>query len=818
MRRQSANRLQTIYAALAGGVIVLDAASRILDANETAARILGADVAQLRGALLSHTAWETAYPAGLEWPDADSPIALALRTRGPVLDVTMHIVRPNGDLQRLRVDITPFLDAGGEVAELAIQFVDLTAHHRPEERHRTVEARYRALVERLPNITYMFTPDDASEMLYMSPQIEAILGYSAEEWQSSPDLWKEMLYPDDRDRVVGEIERAVRAGEPFDLEYRSFDRAGRVVWLSDKTVLIHDEAGRPWYFQGLMTDITAYKTLEQTLRESEGRLRSVVANAPVILLALDHLGIITFFEGKGLAKLGLEPGQHLGRSFFEIYGELPEVLDQARRALGGEELTAIHEISGVVLETHWTPLHAQPGALAGAIAVSTDITERRRAEQALHYQATHDALTRLPNRVLLQDRLEQGLRAARRHETPLALLFIDLNRFKEVNDTLGHASGDLLLRQVSERFRAIVRAGDTVARLGGDEFAMLLPATDEARARSIAERVAQALEEPFVVEGQLLDVGASVGIALFPDHGADAATLLRCADIAMYLAKRTGLDYAVYDAMRDRDNRRRLALQRDLQHALARRELFLAYQPLVDLGDNRLVGVEALLRWRHAQHGLIAPDVFIPLAEQSGVIGSLTTWVLEEALRQCQEWRRMGLHLNVSINLSMRVLHDAQLPETLAELLRRYAVVPRMVTLEVTESTLMTDPIAATAILARLNDLGVRISIDDFGTGYSSLAYLKQLPVHEIKIDKSFIMGLHARSKDAPLVSSIAAMAQALGLDIVAEGVETEEAFEALAPLPGLMIQGYHISRPLPAPDLQRWAAGSCSQTDVLSA
>lgn len=818
MRRQSIDRLQTIYTSIAGGVIVLNAAGRILDANAMAARILGTNVSKLRGAMLSQSPWVTAYPAGLEWPGAAPPVTLALRTRQPVLDVAMHIVRPNGELQQLRVDITPFLDTSGEVDELVIHFIDLTGYHRVEEQHRTVEARYRALVERLPNITYMFTPDDASEMLYMSPQIETILGYSAEEWRSNPDLWISLLHPDDRDRVVTGFEQAVKAGASVDLEYRSLNRDGRIVWLSDKTMLVHDEAGRPWYFQGLMTDITAYKTMEQTLRESEGRLRAVISNAPIILLALDHTGIITFFEGKGLAKLGLEPGANVGRALFEISSEMPEMLSHARRALGGEEHTAIHDVSGVVLETQWTPLRAASGAVTGVIAVSTDITERRQAEQALHYQATHDALTRLPNRTLLQDRLEQGLHAARHHATPLALCLIDLNRFKEVNDTLGHFCGDLLLQQMSERFQTIIRTTDTVARLGGDEFAMLLLSTDDALAQRCAARVAAALEEPFVVDGQHLDVRASIGIALFPEHGADAATLLRCADIAMYSAKRAGGGYAVYNAARDQENQARVALARDLRGALLRHELALLYQPQVDLGDNRLVGVEALLRWRHPQHGLISPAVFIPLAEQTGVIGSLTTWVLEETLRQCREWRHSGLHINVAINLSVRVLHDEQLPETLADLLRRYAIVPSAVTLEVTESTLMTDSAATTATLARLHDLGVRISIDDFGTGYSSFSYLKQLPVDEIKIDKSFTRNLHAQSKDAPLISSIVAMAHALGLDVVAEGVETQEACEVLTSLHGLVIQGHLVSRPLPAADLQQWAATSFPRTDVHSA
>ena len=448
--------------------------------------------------------------------------------------------------------------------------------------------------------------------------------------------------------------------------------------------------------------------------------------------------------------------------------------------------------------------------LAGAV-IGTQHWRLRRLYVQAEWRATHDPLTDLPNRVLLHDRLAEATRHTRHTGSPTALLLLDLDRFKDVNDTLGHAVGDRLLVEVAARLRGVARPSDTVARLGGDEFAVLLPTADAARVGAVAAALRPALEESVEIDGHTLSVGVSIGSARCPDHGADGTTLLRHADVAMYVAKRAGSGYAVYDPRHDSYSAGRLMREAELRQALATNELVLHYQPTVDLRTGRATGVEALIRWAHPTHGLLAPDQFIPLAEQTGLIVPLTRWVLEHALAQQATWARAGRPLAVAVNLSVRTLHDEHLPETLAWLLRRSAIAPEQVTLEITESVLMADPTQARAVLTRLSALGVRVAIDDFGTGYSSLAYLKQLPVDAVKIDKSFVhsMGTTDATKDTAIVRSIIELGHNLGLVVVAEGVEDRETWEQVRALGGDMAQGYYMSRPLPLPSLDRWLESS---------
>ena len=544
---------------------------------------------------------------------------------------------------------------------------------------------------------------------------------------------------------------------------------------------------------------------EQALAESKQHFRMVVANAPVILFALDAAGVVTLAQGRGLAALGHTPRAVMGQSFFDLYYDVPALMLQGHRALAGEEHTALSTVRDVVLETRWTPVHDDQGHVAGVIAVATDITERQRAEAALRRQALHDALTDLPNRGLLGERLAHDLAVAEKTGGIVALLFMDLNRFKDINDTLGHDVGDALLQQVGARVQGALRASDLVARLGGDEFAVLLPGADTPAAIEVGQRILADLAAPIPVPGRSLDIGASLGIALYPTHGTDAATLMRYADVAMYVAKRAGGGYAIYDPAFDQHSPTRLSLESELRQAISAGELCLYYQPKVNLATNNLSRVEALARWLHPAHGLIPPDQFIPLAEQTGLIGPLTQWVLEAALRQLQAWEQDGLRLGVAVNLSTRTLHDPTLPDTVAWLLQRYAIIPERLTLEVTESTLMADPTQAKAVLARLAEIGVGLSIDDFGAGYSSLGYLMELPVSEVKIDKSFVLGMDANDKHTAVVRAVSDLGHHLGLQVVAEGVETAEVWQRLRALGCDMAQGYYVSRPLPSADLARW-------------
>ena len=429
----------------------------------------------------------------------------------------------------------------------------------------------------------------------------------------------------------------------------------------------------------------------------------------------------------------------------------------------------------------------------------------------LEIQATHDALTGLPNRSLLQRRLEEETHAAHESNVPAALLLLDLDRFKEVNDTLGHPVGDLLLQKIGTRLQDRLRPTDLIARLGGDEFAIVLPATDAGGAIDAARSLLGALDAPLLVNDHAFSIGGSIGIALTPEHGFDVTTLLRCADVAMYVAKRSQSGHAEYSPEVDQHSPRKLALMSELRQAIGDDGLLIHYQPKVSFSLGRMVGVEALVRWPHPEHGLMPPDDFIPLAERTGLIGPLTRWVLERAVRQCRDWEQNGLLVNVAINLSTSTLYDPKLLTTVTDLLQAYEVSPSQLTLEITESMLLDEPERAHVVLAHLRALGVSIAIDDFGTGYSSLAYLKRLPIDEVKIDKAFVFGLgeDADPADAAIVRAVVAMARPLQCEVVAEGVESAETWAFLQELGCDLAQGYYFSPPLPATTLEQWARTS---------
>lgn len=439
------------------------------------------------------------------------------------------------------------------------------------------------------------------------------------------------------------------------------------------------------------------------------------------------------------------------------------------------------------------------------VSIVEDITARKRAEDVLTHQALHDALTDLPNRTLLRDRLQQAILAAERDGRPLALLLMDLNRFKDVNDTFGHHYGDALLQQLGASLHRVLRESDTVARLGGDEFAVLLPATDTVGASLAVGKILSVLERPFEIDGHVFDVGASIGVALYPEHGEDATALMRHADVAMYAAKRSGVGSVTYSLEQDRNDPDRLALTRELRGAADDEQMLLHYLPQVDLKTGGAEQVEALIRWEHPERGFMAPGRFISLAEDTGLMKPLTRWVFGEALRQCAEWNKRGLDIRVAVNVSARSLHDPELVDTIAGALASCGVKPSNLEVEITESSLVVDPDRAMATLSALHDMGVWISIDDFGSGYSSLAHLKRLPIDAIKIDRSFVTDMAANSDNAFIVRSIIELGHNLGLLVVAEGVENQTTMDMLAGWGCDMAQGFYLSRPLSPDAYVRW-------------
>jgi diguanylate cyclase (GGDEF)-like protein/PAS domain S-box-containing protein len=573
---------------------------------------------------------------------------------------------------------------------------------------------------------------------------------------------------------------------------------------------------------GAAVELALYKyRTERQLKESERWFATTLRCIVDAVITTDEAGQVTFLNQAAEALAGWTQDAAVGQALSSVYQlldeEPPAPLSCGPRDTAETELGSALQPAWLVardgtvrpIEESAAPIRDEKDSPIGIVRIFRDITQRREAEQHLEHRALHDALTELPNRTLLQERLQQALLAARRPNTSVALLLMDLDRFKEVNDTFGHHWGDLLLQVVGQRLHGALRAEDTVARLGGDEFAILLPNTDVHGATLVARKVLEVLGAPLVLDGLSLDIQASVGIALYPAHGDDPATLLRHADVAMYLAKRSGSGYALYSAEQDEHSPTRLALMHALRRAIEQEELLLYYQPKVDGRRGTLTGVEALVRWQHPERGLLPPDEFIPLAEYTGLIQPLSLWVLRTALLQCQAWRQMGREVPVAVNLSMQNLQDPELPATIRILLDRAGVPPHWLTVELTESAIMRDPARAMTTLSQLRAMGVQVALDDFGTGYSSLSYVKRLPVTQLKIDKAFVRDAAVDAQDAAILRSVIELSHQLGLAPVAEGVEDQATQEVLASLGCHELQGYHLCRPLPAAELLPWLSAA---------
>jgi diguanylate cyclase (GGDEF)-like protein/PAS domain S-box-containing protein len=457
------------------------------------------------------------------------------------------------------------------------------------------------------------------------------------------------------------------------------------------------------------------------------------------------------------------------------------------------------------------PVKDQNGRVYRIAGVAEDITERKKTEGMIRQLAYYDPLTNLPNRVLLQDRLRKAILAGQRENHPVALILMDLDRFKEINDTLGHHCGDLLLQQVGTQLKSVLWKPDQVARMGGDEFAVLLP-----RIRAVEDiylvirKIRHVLETRFIIEEIPVLVESSIGVAFYPDHGPGAENLLQRADVAMYEAKKKGLEYAIYAPELDRHSPRRLALMAELRRAIEQDELFMHYQPMVSLKTHRVIGVEALVRWQHPEYGFIPPDQFIEPAERTGLIRGLTLWILNAVQEQSRIWHQVKqVGLTVSVNLSARNLQDPEIARRIIQMIQECRVAPDTLSFEITETAIMNDPERVMEFIKTIRSLGVWFSIDDFGTGYSSLANLKKLPVDEIKIDRAFVMNLLKNSGEAAIVRSVIDMAHNFNLRVVAEGVENKETYDRLVELGCDEAQGYYMAKPMPVEELTRWLSES---------
>lgn len=661
--------------------------------------------------------------------------------------------------------------------------------------------------------------DLRTDVIWWNESVTRLFGHDLDEMGHNAAGWYELLHPDDRKRVASSVHAAIAEGaETWGTEYRFRRKDGSYASIVDRGVMRRDAHGVPTRMIGSMMDLTRIERAEAALMENRERLVAALHASAAGTFRWDIRTDSVEWDEQLDRLFGLPAGRtvrELDRFFELVHTDDREAIYQTKELCIAENSDFAMEFrivwpDGSVrwLDGRGKLIPDEAGMPLYMTGACVDITERKRAEEHLAHLASHDALTDLPNRTLLQKHLERCIASAGEEETTFALLLLDLDRFKEINDTFGHHYGDAILRQLSPRLLDSVRNSDMVARLGGDEFGILLPGADEQQANEVADRLLTEMGVPIVVDGQSFDVGVSIGIALHPEHGLDAATLLKHADVAMYSAKRTRAGRATYNQGYNEHTPRRLKLVGELRRAIGSGQLRLHYQPTVDLKTKRPVGVEALVRWQHPRYGLLGPDEFIPMAEHTGLIRPLGLWALRASLAQRRTWSLEALDLRVSVNLSPENLQDDQLIGTIDRLLDEYEVPSRRLTVEVTEGAMMANPARVKSVLARLHQAGVLISIDDFGTGYSSLAYLKDMPADEVKVDRTFVRDMATNKRDACIVRSVIELGHNLGLRVVAEGVEDQVTLDLLTSWGCDLVQGYFLGHPLPAGELPTWLAG----------
>jgi diguanylate cyclase (GGDEF)-like protein/PAS domain S-box-containing protein len=694
------------------------------------------------------------------------------------------------------------------------------------DRLRQLELRYRGIIDRLPAVLYVDAVDADHPMIDVSPSVEDLLGIPREEFLSRPYAWADTIHPDDLAAVLAEDERSARTGEPFRMEFRVVHPDGRILWVRDDAVLIHDESGQPLHWLGLMLDVTELMEAQAELHQTKTKYGALVEQIPAIVyvdVADDEMST-TYVSPQIEAILGYTAQEYIDDP--QLWERMlhPDDRENAvatylRGRESGDPFVFEYRLFARDGRTVWfrdsaivlTDAHGRPEHIQG---VMLDITESKAAEERIAFLAYHDKLTGLPNRTMFEELLGLALARARRHGLGVVVVTVDLDDFKLVNDSLGHEAGDAILVQLAQRLSDATRETDLVARPGGDEFLLLLSDLDRASsangghesvsvsAESVALRIQEALRTPFTVGDTELYVTASLGISAFPDDAVDAPMLLKNAETAMFRAKRSGPGGYVLHAKDDADSIVRLSLSTRLRRAVEHEQWMLHYQPLIDLRTTEMTGVEALIRWPEPNGGLVPPGDFIPLAEEMGLIEAIGAWVIDEVCRQGRIWREQGLDLDMSFNLSPRQLWQDDIVGRIVGPILASGMDPSRVTVEITESTAMTNPDRTLGILHELHARGLRLAIDDFGTGYSSLARLRYMPVNILKIDRSFVRELDRDEQNASMVSAMVGLASNLGMTPLAEGIETEQEWRALMERGCERGQGYFFSRPVQADEI----------------
>lgn len=642
----------------------------------------------------------------------------------------------------------------------------------------------------------------SSRRVYFSEGYAALLGLTPDTLGHSREAWAERLHPDDHEQAL----HALNIEQHYENTYRLRHADGSYRWIYSRGRMLLDERGNPQRFIGIASDITQRRADEDSLRQ-----------AAAVFDATQEGVLVTDAE-QCIVHVNPAVTRITGYSAEEILGKLPSLLKSGRHDAAfyhslWDALKNRGAWSGEVwnrrksgeIYPQWQcirSIYDEQGRISNYVAVFSDITALKRSQRELDYLAHHDPLSNLPNRLLFTERVTHALERSTTGSLRGAVLLIDLDHFKHINESLGHNVGDLLLKEVGERLQEGLPPGSTLARLGGDEFGLLYEhCRSAAQAAALAQQLLRCLNAPFRLDGHELYISASIGISLFPEDANNVEQLLRNADSALFKTKSSGREgYAFYVQELTDYARQRVELASSLRHALDEQELRVYYQPLHDLRDGSQVGMEALVRWQHPERGLVSPAEFIPIAEDNGLIGAIDAWVLEQACRQMVEWIAQGLPLQfVAVNVSSRLFSRGELDQHVAKVLAKTGLDATRLELEVTESAVMENPDLAQELLTRLRALGVRLAIDDFGTGYSSLARLKRLPVDKLKLDQSFVRGLPNDPEDAAITRAVIALGQSLGLKVLAEGIEKPEQAAFLRELGCNYGQGYHFGRPQPA-------------------
>lgn len=683
---------------------------------------------------------------------------------------------------------------------------------------RESEERFRLLLDSSPEA--IFGVDANGICTFVNPACLRMLGYEMDEMLGkSVHALIHHTYPDGRPypKEHCHVRHSTLQGRPTHVD-------SEVHWRKDGSSFPVEYWSHPMYRNGELVgavvtfiDISERKRAEEALRASEARYRAMAEQSADWIWAVDLQGRHTYSNQRGAAMLGyavdeflaMEAGELVHPDDLTLYRENFQKAVATAHAWQNVVLRRRHRDGSYrIIESNASPLFDEAGRLIGFQGVDRDITERKQAEERIQFLAHHDSLTGLPNRILLRDRFEHARALADESKTHVAMLFLDLDNFKMVNDTLGHAAGDQLLLNVVERLSRCTRGIDTISRQGGDEFIVLLgEMPDLGTIEGIADEILAGLSEPVEIGGRCLNTSCSIGIAIYPDDGDDFDTLLQKSDTAMYDAKDAGRNtYRFFDVAMNQQAHEHLLLQNRLHQALVREEFLLDFQPQIDIGTGRVIGAEALLRWNSPELGEVEPDRFIPVAEESGLIVPIGSWVMVEACMQAQAWREAGFaDITISVNLSAMQFRRPNLIESVAGALNRSGLPPHLLELELTESILLEDAGNNLDTVRCLRTLGVRLSIDDFGTGYSSFSYLKRFVVDRLKIDRSFVRDITTDPDDAAIVRAIIQLARSLRLGIVAEGVETREQLAFLLDEGCEEAQGYLLSPPLPAAEFETY-------------